>query len=142
MFGGSVYHHLPDVPIIFQVVMCEGCRFASHKTHSFDFVTNLVAGERARLSEVSKRFASLVRELQRRQDLLNHASKTCSQSAQNAELSVKQVIDQLRTALDTIRAAVSEKEQELIADIRRIQQVRRCLCALPWRVLNVMASGR
>jgi len=99
-----------------QLVICLQCRFASHKTHAFDLITNLAASERTRLQAVAKQCGKVAQTIQDRMDALHQSSKTCAQSAYAVEEEVKR-------NMDRIRAAVAERENQLIAQIKVLQQV-------------------
>jgi len=100
----------------YQVVICEGCRFASHQTHQHDFVANLASAERARLREIGQQCRDLSTALEGRSDALSASSEKCASAAD----SVKQEITR---EFDRARAALLEREQQLATEVDDLKQV-------------------
>jgi len=100
-----------------QEVMCEGCRFGSHKQHDHDFVAHVAANERSRMKDIGQRTRALSSALQGRIDALNASSKKCTNSAHGVKQEIKRQFDRSR-------AALLEREQKLTADVDKLLQVR------------------
>jgi len=84
---------------LLQEVMCEGCRFGSHKQHNHDFVAHVAANERSRMKDIGQRTRALSSALQGRIDALNASSKKCTNSAHGVKQEIKLQFDRIRKAL-------------------------------------------
>jgi len=104
------------VPFL-QEIMCEGCRFGSHKQHNHDFVAHVAVSERSRMKDIGQRTRVLSSSLQDRIDALNASRKKCTESAHGVKLEIKRQFDR-------IRAALVEREDELTLDVDQLLEVR------------------
>jgi len=68
---------------------------------------------------MGKRCIDLSQGLQQRLDQLNRSTQSCVLSAQQAEQEIKR-------GMDRIRATVAQKEQQLLAEVKQLQQVLYC----------------
>jgi len=97
-----------------QEVMCEGCRFGSHKQHNHDFVAHVAANERSRMKDIGQRTRALSSALQGRIDALNASSKKCTNSAHGVKQEIKRQFDRIRAALLEREEALSSSVGELL----------------------------
>jgi len=98
--------------------MCDVCRLGSHRSHHHDYVVNLAAAERAKLKTMRQKCRELIASHQGQIDSLHASSKKCAQSAH-------ELTQAITREFDRIRSAASQRERQLIAEVQRVQQVRR-----------------
>jgi len=116
--NGCRFAIAPNASSLFrlQVVLCEGCRHASHREHAFDFIANLAGSSQLRLAAVDTLCTELAQQVQVRLNQLSQASKICAQSADSGEQAVMH-------SMDRIRAALQQRQDQLISELKQTREV-------------------